>query len=109
MILKNVNDYTNLFEDVRTHVMESAEKLGASGGALFIIQNDKIAKESYFGKQSNAKLARDVQVDTQFHIASVRKAYIGFAAAYAIYNGYFSMDDTVQQFVEDSNLVAYEG
>ena len=109
MILKNENDYPNVFEDVHTHLMKSAEKLGASGGALFIIHNDKIATESYFGKQSNAKDARDVQVDTQFHIASVRKAYIGFAAAYAIYNGYFSIDDPIRRFVEDSHVSAYEG
>lgn len=109
LILKNENDHTNLFEDVSTHVMESTEKLGASGGALFIIHNDKIVTESYFGKQSNAEHARDVQRDTQFHIASVRKAYIGFAAAYAIYNGYFSLDDPVQRFVEDSHLSANEG
>jgi CubicO group peptidase (beta-lactamase class C family) len=103
------NDYTNLFEDVHTHVKESAEKLGSSGGALFIIHNDKIVTESYFGKQSNAKHARDVKADTQFHIASVRKAYIGFAAAYAIYNGYFSIDDPIRRFVEESHLSAYEG
>lgn len=109
LILKNENDYTNLFDDVRIHVMESAEKLGASGGALFIIHNDKIVIESYFGKQSNTEHARDVQVDTQFHIASVRKAYIGFAAASAIYNGYFSIDDPVQRFIGDSYLSAYEG
>jgi len=109
MILKNDNDNTFLFNDVRTHVKESAEKLGASGGAIFIIHNDKIVTESYFGKQSHAKNARNVQVDTQFHIASVRKAYIGFAAAYAIYNGFFSIDDPVLMFVEDCHLSAYEG
>lgn len=102
-------DYTNLFEEVYSHVKDSAEKLGSSGGALFIIQNDKVVTESYFGKQSNATNTRDVKSDTQFHIASVRKAYIGFAAAYAIYNGYFSIDAPIQQFVEDSHLSAYEG
>ncbi|MEC1180522.1 serine hydrolase [Metasolibacillus meyeri] len=102
-------DYTNLFEDVHTHVKESAEKLGCSGAALFIIHNDKVVTESYFGKQSNVIHARDVKADTQFHIASVRKAYIGFAAAYAIYNGYFSIDAPIQQFVEESHLSAYEG
>ncbi|QHE54319.1 serine hydrolase [Pontibacillus sp. HMF3514] len=107
MLLKH--DYTNLFEDVHTHVKESAEKLGASGSALFIIQNDKVVTESYFGKQSHATNARKVQADTQFHIASVRKAYIGFAAAYAIYHGYISIDDPIQHFVEDSHLSAYEG
>lgn len=107
MLLKS--DYPNLFEDVHTHVKESAKKLGASGAAVFIIHKDKIVTESYFGKQSNAEHAREVKADTQFHIASVRKAYIGFAAAYAIYNGYFSIDDPVRRFVEDSNLSAYEG
>ncbi|MFJ7666415.1 serine hydrolase domain-containing protein [Lysinibacillus sp. NPDC097195] len=109
MILKNEKNYSSLFKDVHTHVMESAEKLGASGGALIIIQNDNLVTELYFGKQSNVIDARDVQEDTQFHIASVRKAYIGFVAAYAIYNGYFSLDDLVQQFIEDPHLSAYEG
>ena len=59
--------------------------------------------------RTHADLSRDVQVDTQFHIASVRKTYIGFAAAYAIYNGYFSIDDPIRLFVEDSHLSAYEG
>lgn len=53
--------------------------------------------------------ARDIKSDTQFQIASVRKAYIGFAAAYAIYNGYFFIDDPIRQFIEDSHLSAYEG
>ncbi len=107
MLLQD-ND-SNLFEDVYTHVKESAEKLGSSSGALFIIHNDKIVTESYFGKQSNAKHSRDVKADTQFHIASVRKSYIGFAAAYAVHNGYFSIDDPLRCVVEDSYLPAYEG
>ena len=107
MLLKK--NETNLFDDVHAHVKESAEELGASGGNLFIIHKDKIVTESYFGKQSHANHARDIQADTQFHIASVRKAYIGFAAAYATYNGYFSIDDPIQQFVKDSHLSAYEG
>jgi CubicO group peptidase (beta-lactamase class C family) len=107
--LRLEKDCTNLFEDVQVHVEESAEKMGSSGSALFIIHNDKIVTESYFGRQSNATHARDVKEDTQFHIASVRKAYIGFAAAYAIYNSYFSIDDPIRQFVKDSHLFAYEG
>ncbi|MGN7478763.1 serine hydrolase domain-containing protein [Solibacillus silvestris] len=101
--------YTNLFEDVHTHVKGSAVKLGASGGALFIIHHNKIVAEHYFGKQSNTVHARNVKADTQFHIASVRKAYIGFAAAYAIYNGFFSIDDPIRSFVDDAHLSAYEG
>ncbi|ERN53856.1 serine hydrolase domain-containing protein [Alkalihalophilus marmarensis] len=107
MLLKK--DNTSLYHDVYTHVKASAEKLGASGGALYIIHNDKIVTESYFGKQSNATHARDVQADTQFHIASVRKAYIGFAAAYAVYTGSFSIDESIRKFVDDSHLSAYKG
>lgn len=106
LLLKS--NITNLFDDVESHVKDSAEKLGASGAALFIIHNDKIAIESYFGRQL-ANGARTVQADTQFHIASVRKAYIGFAAAYAVLNGYFSIDDPIQWYVEDSHLSAYKG
>ena len=108
MVLLKTN-VTNLFEDVKTHVKASAEKLDSSGAALFIIHNDKIVTESYYGKQSHAQDALDVSADTQFHIASVRKAYIGFAAAYAIYNGYLSIDDPIQKFVEEPQLPAYDG
>lgn len=107
MPLTNIE--TNLFDEVDTHVKESAEELGSSGAALFIIHNEKIVHESYLGKQSHAKHAREIQADTQFHIASVRKSYIGFAAAYAIYHGYFSIDDPILQFVEDTYLSVYEG
>lgn len=103
------SDNTNLFEAVHIHVKRSAEKLGSTGAALFIIHNDKIVKESYFGKQSSANDALDVKEDTQFHIASVRKAYIGFAAAYSIYNGHFSIDDPIRRFAEEPHLSAYEG
>lgn len=103
------SDYTNLFEDLHNHVKRSAEKLGSTGAALFIIHNDKVVTESYFGKQSSAKDASDVKEDTQFHIASVRKAYIGFAAAYSIYNGHFSIDDPIRRFAEEPHLSAYEG
>ena len=53
-LLLNNHD-SNLFGDVYAHVKVSAENLGSSGGALFIIHNDKIVTESYFGKQSHAR------------------------------------------------------
>lgn len=102
-------DIMNLFEPVHTHVTTTAKELSSSGSAFFVIHNDRVVAESYIGKQSHAEDARAVQADTQFHVASVRKAYIGFAAAYAIYNGYFSIDDPIKTFVKDSHLSAYEG
>ncbi|WP_080848242.1 serine hydrolase domain-containing protein [Cytobacillus gottheilii] len=104
-----VNNETDLFNDVITHVKDSAETLGSSGGALYIIHNSKVAAESYFGKQSNAANALEVDAETQFHIASVRKSYIGFAAAYAVYKGCFSIDDPIQRFFEHAHVPAYNG
>lgn len=101
--------YNDLFNDVNIHVKESAEKMKSSGSALVIIHNNRIVTESYCGKQSYATGARDVKADTQFHIASVRKTYIGFAAAYAVYNGYFSIDDPIQRHIKDPQFLAYEG
>jgi CubicO group peptidase (beta-lactamase class C family) len=70
------------------------------GAAVFIIQNDEIVTEEYWGKHSKTTNARYIQEDTQFHGASVRKSYIGFAVAYAVHNGYIaSIDDSVSKYL----------
>ena len=41
-----------------------------------------------------------IQPYTQFHIASVRKAYIGFAVAYAVHHRFIaSIDDPITQYL----------
>ncbi|WLR42335.1 serine hydrolase domain-containing protein [Bacillus carboniphilus] len=61
--------------------------------------------EKYIGKQSNQLNARAAQPDTQFHVASVRKSYIGFAVAYAVYYGYIkSIDDFVLTYLPDLDV-----
>ncbi|WP_026045698.1 serine hydrolase [Paenisporosarcina sp. TG-14] len=46
---------------------------------------------------------------TQFHIASVRKSYIGFTVAYAIYKGYIeSIDDLVTKYYSTSEPQLFE-
>ncbi|WP_223282891.1 serine hydrolase domain-containing protein [Neobacillus kokaensis] len=45
-----------------------------------------------------------MQVDPQFHIASVRKSYIGFATAYAVFNGFIdSIDDPITKYLSFTN------
>jgi CubicO group peptidase (beta-lactamase class C family) len=98
----------NKFKTLVSHVKNTYEQVNGSGAAVVIIQNDEIVTEEYWGKQSKDLYARDIQADTQFHIASVRKSYIGFAVAYAVHNGYInSIDDPVMQYLPsiESNLL----
>ncbi|WP_025786134.1 serine hydrolase [Sporosarcina sp. D27] len=98
------------FKAVVSHVKNTSEIVDCSGAAVFIIQNDEIVTEEYWGKHSKASSARHIQEDTQFHIASVRKNYIGFAAAYAVYEGFIkSIDDLVTEYHSDNESALFEG
>lgn len=91
---------TNQFTELKKHVKHTADSVVCSGGACMVILNDQIVLEDYFGRQSLADQARKVQADTQFHVASVRKTYIGLAAAYAVYTGSISsIDDPVVRYL----------
>ncbi|MGE8205489.1 serine hydrolase domain-containing protein [Heyndrickxia sp. NPDC080065] len=90
------------FSPILDHVLNTFNQVGCSGGSIFVIHNDSIVLEEYIGKQSNNVDARVVQEDTQFHVASVRKSYIGFAVAYAVFNGYIqSIDDLVLKYLPE--------
>nr|GGG82754.1 hypothetical protein GCM10011398_30370 [Virgibacillus oceani] len=92
-ITKNINKN---FMPVLDSVTNTYNQVICSGAAIIVIHNDKIVLEEYLGSQSTHGNARPVQEDTQFHVASVRKSYIGFAVASAVYYGYInSIDDSV--------------
>lgn len=92
--------FTNQFNVVASHVHNTYQSLNATGAAVIVIHKDKIVKETYWGRQSKASNARAIQEDTQFHVASVRKSYIGFAVAYAIHKGFISnIDDQASQYL----------
>ncbi|MBD8027313.1 beta-lactamase family protein [Ureibacillus sp. Re31] len=98
------------FQPVLAHVKNTFENVICSGASVFVIHNDSIVLEEYIGKQSNHPMARGVQKDTQFHVASVRKSYIGFAVAYAIYNGYIqSVDDEVLSYLPELDERIWKG
>lgn len=97
IIRKKLNEK---FNSVVSHVKNTYELVDGSGAAVVIIQNDEIVTEDYWGKQSKANNDRNIQEDTQFHVASVRKSYIGFAVANAVHNGYIdSIDDPVVKYL----------
>lgn len=81
-----------------------------SGASTIVIHNDSIVLEEYIGKQSDKPNARIVQPDTQFHVASVRKIYIGFAVAYAVFYGYIkSIDDFVLTYLPELEESSWKG
>ncbi|MED3574243.1 serine hydrolase domain-containing protein [Cytobacillus praedii] len=94
----------NQFQSVELHARNTSNAVDCSGASVMVIHNDQIVTEAYWGKHSKASEARPVQEDSQFHVASVRKSYIGFAAAYAIHNGYISsIDDEVTKYLPNVN------
>lgn len=94
------------FDSVVAHVRNTSDRVDCSGAAIVIMQNDTIVTEEYWGKQSKEEHARLIQEDTQFHVASVRKSYIGFAVAYTVQEGYISsVDDLVSSYLPEMDSI----
>ena len=101
---------TSLFASVIEHVKNTANVVDCTGSALLILQNGEVIVEEYWGRHSKEKNAKEIQETTQFHIASVRKNYIGFATAYAVYEGFIkSIDDLVTNYYPVSEPELFEG
>ncbi|MCA1063755.1 serine hydrolase domain-containing protein [Rossellomorea sp. AcN35-11] len=100
LILSNRNNPS--FVPLLNHVKDTFNRVICSGASTLVIHKDSVVLEEYIGKQSAANEARRVQEDTQFHVASVRKSYIGFSISYAVYYGYInSIDDLVLSYLPD--------
>ncbi|WP_419881949.1 serine hydrolase domain-containing protein [Peribacillus sp. B-H-3] len=97
------------FSPILEHVNATFNQVICSGASVFVIHNDSIVLEEYIGKQSNKSEARIVKEDTQFHVASVRKSYIGFAVAYAVFYGYIdSIDDPVLKYLPELEVSIWQ-
>ncbi|WNC12229.1 serine hydrolase domain-containing protein [Brevibacillus brevis] len=91
---------TMQFEPVVRHVEHTYQQVVCSGAAMMVIHNDAIAAEKYWGRHSLEPDSREIQADTQFHVASVRKSYIGYAVAYAVVaRAIRSIDDPVTDYL----------
>lgn len=98
------------FSEAIQHVQNSSKLLASSGSALYIVQDGKVVVEQYWGKHSNDVDARPIDASSQFHIASVRKSYIGFVAAHAISTGRIqSIDDFVTTYYKPDDSELFEG
>lgn len=88
------------FDLVVADVRNTSKKVDCSGASVFIIHDDEVVTEEYWGRHSKEPGARLIQADTQFHVASVRKSYIGLAVAYAVNKGYIeSIDDLITKYL----------
>ncbi|WP_240050782.1 serine hydrolase domain-containing protein [Metabacillus litoralis] len=101
--------HNNEFSSVLNHVRNTFHQVHCSGASVFIIHNDSVVLEEYIGKQSNDSGASIVNKETQFHVASVRKSYIGFAVAYALYHNYIGdIDDLVLNYLPELDEIIWK-
>ncbi|KOS62806.1 beta-lactamase family protein [Lysinibacillus agricola] len=88
-------------QTILTQVKKTFSELDCTGGGVIINKHGQTVLEEYFGVQGQQKEAKKVGPHTLFHLASVRKAYVGFAVAYAIYHNYIaSIDDKLSDYLE---------
>ncbi|WP_332646091.1 serine hydrolase domain-containing protein [Lysinibacillus sp. 54212] len=105
MINKN-KETSKRFDLAVFNVRKTSQQVDCSGAAIFIIHNDKIVTEQYWGRHSEEPNSRQIQEDTQFHVASVRKSYIGLAVAYAVNEGCIgSIDDPITSYLPNKSSI----
>lgn len=98
------------FDPVISNVWKTSGLVDCSGASIFIIHNDYIVTEEYWGKHSKDTNSIPIQEDTQFHVASVRKSYIGFAVAYAVHKGYIgSTNDSIIKYFPQGDAQILNG
>lgn len=104
------SEISNQFDPVIEHVHQTYRANHCSGAAVMVIHQDNVVAETYWGHHSLNEGARAIQKDTQFHVASVRKSYIGFAVAYAVHHGYISsIDDPVSDYIPELDASVFQG
>lgn len=94
---------TSGYEDLMTYVEHMNGLTHGTACALYVIQGGHTAAEFYAGKHTLEPSARRTAADSQFNVASVRKSYLGFAAAWALHHGKIgSLDDPVLRYMSVS-------
>jgi len=103
-------EQSSQFKLLIEHVRKLHELRMASASALMVIHNDKIVTETYEGFHSNFPGTKPIQLQSQFNVASVRKSFIGFAVAWAMYHGDLSsIDNPVQKYLPELDKDVMEG
>jgi CubicO group peptidase (beta-lactamase class C family) len=110
MQLKTVTAPSPAFLRLNDYMSRQRELSLASGASLLIIHGDTIVHEWYEGHHDLSPDSRPIDVDSQFHLASVRKTYLGFAVSLAIEEGRIaSVDDLAADYLEDADRTLLAG
>lgn len=97
------------FNTVLQNVRNSANQLDCTGAGVMVFHQGNVMLEEYWGTHSKKADARLIQADTQFHIASVRKSYIGFAIAFAVHHEMISsIDEPITAYLPECREARYE-
>lgn len=92
-------------QNIVTQVKGTFSELDCTGGGVIIYKHGQTVLEEYFGVQGRQKNEKMVGPHTLFHLASVRKTFVGFAVAYAIYHNYIaSIDDKLSDYLKDEKV-----
>ncbi len=103
-------DRESTCERVADYVEEAADKIGASAAATIIARGGKTVLERYWGTDHHMAGAKPVGAQSRFHVYSVRKTYIGLAAAIALHDGDLrGLDDEIGAYLEDLPAEVVEG
>ncbi|NUU79761.1 serine hydrolase domain-containing protein [Paenibacillus xylanilyticus] len=92
------------FNELNDYVLRVKNVISATAAATCIIHHDRIVNEWYSGVHNNSQGSRLVDEESQFHVASIRKTYVGFAISLALYEGKISsIDDFVADYLDDTD------
>lgn len=105
------------FYPLQEHVEMIQSRLTAEAASIYVIQNGRTMYEWYSGRHggdaaagNGDDAARLIDEQSRFHIASVRKTYLGLAIGLALYEGRIgSLDDSVERYLDQSNGSAIYG
>ncbi|TLS36815.1 serine hydrolase domain-containing protein [Pseudalkalibacillus caeni] len=96
------NSNTDQFDSLVDYAKKINQLNGGSAEAVFVIHDGQVVTEYYGGTHSHNQASRQVDEHSRFHVASVRKSYLGFAVALAVFEGKInSIDDNVLDYLPD--------
>ncbi len=96
------------YDELISYVERINRSNGGTSCGLFVIRNDQVVAEHYRGVAGT----RPTEADSQYNVASVRKSYLGWAAAWALHDGAIrSFDDPILNYItaNEEDRVALDG
>lgn len=92
------------FEPLYAYMEDIRRMTSASAAAVYVIQDGIVAAEWYAGLHGGEPGSRRIDAASQFHVASVRKTYLGLAVGMALHEGLIrSIDDPAADYLDNPN------